>query len=126
MASVLAWLDGSDATIDGFIGTGAGSDIEHGPSTAERTPDRRGNPSIRPTILRVSLADEPVVCVSGAAIVMSGNHDLSPRFSVRLSGTSCIAVQSTVILALFRSLDQQTAAPYVLPVTKMQDSVIVA
>src|SRR5271155_2874877 len=65
------WLNGSDTTVDGLIGTCTSANVEHGPGAAERSPDRRFNARVRPAVLRVSLADQSVVCVPGAAVVMS-------------------------------------------------------
>jgi hypothetical protein len=61
-------LDGSDRTIDGFVGTCTGADIEHGFGTYGRPLDRRCDARIRPAVLSVSAADAPVVGVTTHAI----------------------------------------------------------
>src|SRR5207248_11709889 len=39
-------LHRGDLTVGGFIGAGAGPDIENGPRIAERSPDLRGDPRL--------------------------------------------------------------------------------
>jgi hypothetical protein len=80
-------FNGSDPTIDRFVGTCTSANIEHGPGACELPPDHRDNARIRPAVLSISLADESVIRVRSAAIVMSGTHVQSPKLGSPLTGT---------------------------------------
>lgn len=73
--------------IDGFIGACAGVYVENGSGASEGSSYHCSNARIRLAICSVSLADEAVVRVSGATVVVSGAHATSTRSSVTESVT---------------------------------------